>query len=583
MPPKKGKKGKSPKGAKGPKGPKGEKGPKPKKLPNVTEGLQTSEMTTGQLMTFIKRLLAENDMELEEKNLFLLEKSKLYNYWTQCMDRVKTLKEEVKNSTVKRDKAEVERNAEKDYQGRKLRALQNEEMKNLGIIRLQHLKQVKRISDEIWDVENILRDAATGKRMQIRTQMRAQFEILRSLHTAHVQALQNMMFNLSKAIRSKEMVWERHFDCRWEKSSKAVTKMDKQINAQKTTSLFMMNDLHERILQDLKTFFNDMTSNNFAVITTLEQEIDTQKSTNNRLARDLVHVKKQYAGISKPLERMQQQMTEWKDQDSIMRKKSEELHHNEVNLESKLLCENNLNLLIELLIQRLEIASKDFDKVKSQFAKGLVKMQQKMTMNNLVNQLKLNAAQKDTVILRAIQPAAKSGNSAFLQNLEKQIDSQRRQIRRSLQNSLTDGRQVLDPCVSPCGLQRKQGTILPMLVTPENYSCFNRFQGQGQGIQTSVRYKGPQYVPKASSRDLGYGYFHIPPSELTPPPSREDHPRPQPIKTNKVESVNAATSTLRYSQFATSKSNVNILAAVPVHAVLKHQSRSPIMGGGVHF
>jgi hypothetical protein len=525
-------------------------------------------------MSFIKRLLAEDEREQQEKNLFLLEKSKLYQYWTLCMDKVKTLKEDARISEVKRDKAEEARNSEKDYQAQKLRALQNEEMKNLGIIRLQHLKEVKRISDEIWDVENILRDAASEKRVQIRTQMRAQFEILRSLFAAHAQTLQNMMFNLSKAIRSKEIVWERHFDSRWDTSTKSVTKTDKQILAQKVSTLFMMNDQHERFLQDLKTFFNDMTSNNFAVISSLEQEIDAQKSTNNRLARDLRHIKAKYLNMTKPLEKMQENLMEWKDQNLLMKQTTRELHESESILQSKLHCENNLEILIELLVQRIENASRESQRVKSEFSKGLIQIQQKMNMNNLVNQLKLNSAQKDASILRALEPGTnKKVDKTRIKALEKQIDSQLRNIKRTVQDSMVDGTSgarvlnVKDVYVSENGLRRTERAILPPLLTPDNFNSINCFRGKSQGLASFLHYKGPQYVPKATSRNLGYGYYHIPPSDITPPPSRG-----RPITSEKKVTVDAATSTLRFSRMESSKSNVKILAAVPLRAVIKHRS-----------
>ena len=419
--------------------------------------------------------------------------------------------------------------------------LQNEQIKNFGMIRLHHLNYMKAMSDEIWAIENILRESAVGKRMQVRSQLRAQYEMLRGFHMKHGLALNDMLIALSQSIRTKEQAWERLFDSRKESSLGQLTKMDGVIIAQKLATLDDMGERHERILQDCQSFFNDMTTSNFAVMSSLQEEVDDLKDQNRRLGRDLALTKAKYFAATQPLEQMQRNMIEWDEQDPATLTQ----FHTECSglakvLEGKLKCENNLEIMIEILEQQLESAGKELEGVKNEFLRGLLKLQRTLAMSNVVKQLRQRAARKDAAILAAVKSSKKSRNPDPLRLLHHQIEQTHRRVREGVNKMNAH----LPSCSLPqtvnddlreyaAGLRNKEGAILPPInPTP----IYKKFQGMAQNVRTRIHYTGLDMaassedrdepaasMSRAGAKDLAYGFAFrakdkLPGSKILLPP-----------------------------------------------------------------
>ena len=94
---------------------------------------------------------------------------------------------------------------------KKLRMLQNEEIKNFGIVRLNHLHYMRNISDDIWAIECILRESALHQKKNVRRGLASFYEIVRGLRLSHIESKSTMLEKLSKAICNFESLQDRKF------------------------------------------------------------------------------------------------------------------------------------------------------------------------------------------------------------------------------------------------------------------------------------------------------------------------------------------------------------------------------------
>ncbi|CAG7723169.1 unnamed protein product [Allacma fusca] len=400
---KKGGKGKLKKGKGGAGGKKGEKEPK-KKLPKVTDCLTIPEMSTNQLLGFITRLLKESDLELEERNLFMLEKSKLWSLWQLTIDKLSQLREEVRNSQTRIDKSEKEKDNEKQFFNKKLRYAQNEELKNFGIIRLNHLHYMRKLSDDIWDIEIILRESAFIKKRDVRKTLSSYYEILRGLQYNHAKSLTDMLVVLSRAISNHEKSQERKLFNRKSTWEEAYLPYYESLKASKIGTMDVMFLAHDRNLLEMKTFFDDVLTNNLAVMTMLAEEIDVQKLHENRLKRDLRWAKEKYHNVHDPLQEMVLNVRVWDEENKSSNKLRRVLAANEKQLKSKEHCEHMLDVTMECLREQISIAIEERNKARVEFGRTARQMQRQAQMKTFVYQLKSKAADKDSELFQSVRP-----------------------------------------------------------------------------------------------------------------------------------------------------------------------------------
>jgi hypothetical protein len=159
---------------------------------------------------------------------------------------------------------------------------------------------------------------------------------------------------------------------------------------------------HDRSLLDMKTFFDDVLTNNLAVMTMLADEIDTQKLHENRLKRDLRWAKEKYIKIHDPLLEMMADLKVMDEANKNGERLMRDLLSNEKKLKSKEHCEHMLDITIECLREQISITIEERSNARVQFGKTARKMQRQAQMRTLVYQLKSKAAEKDAHLFQAL-------------------------------------------------------------------------------------------------------------------------------------------------------------------------------------
>ena len=177
-----------------------------------------------------------------------------------------------------------------------------EQSKRLGQARLLHLQKMKRIQDELWEVQMIMKEGLLEKKKELRQAQVSLFETIRSMHLEHAETISELRNEFSNEIRRMEQSTERTISGNREvlegDSRSAISK----IKLNKEEQIVYMTYMHEKQLLEMKTFFNDLSVNNLAVITSLQAEIETKKENEQRIKRRLNEIAAEYDKLQKPVE-----------------------------------------------------------------------------------------------------------------------------------------------------------------------------------------------------------------------------------------------------------------------------------------
>ena len=189
-----------------------------------------------------------------------------------------------------------------NFYKQKLRFLMAEQTKKLGQARLQHLKKMKRLQDEIWEVEMSVKEALIEKKKELRRAQVSIFETIRSMHLEHSQSISKCRSQFSNEIRRIEMSTERSIEGNREMLEAESKDVATSIKLHKDEQIAYMTHMHEKQLLEMKTFFNELSVNNLAVITSLQAEVETKKENEQSINTRLKQIEEKYNKLKKPAE-----------------------------------------------------------------------------------------------------------------------------------------------------------------------------------------------------------------------------------------------------------------------------------------
>jgi len=177
----------------------------------------------------------------------------------------------------------------------------SEQSKKLGQARLLHLQKMKRVQDELWEVQMMMKEELLEKKKELRQAQVSLYETIRSMHQEHADRISALRKEFSDEIRRMEMATERKISQDRELLDAQAKERNARIKSTKDEQIHYMNYMHDKQLLEMKTFFNDLSVNNLAVITSLQAEIAAKKVTEQRLKRRLKEIADEYISLAVPL------------------------------------------------------------------------------------------------------------------------------------------------------------------------------------------------------------------------------------------------------------------------------------------
>ncbi|XP_026855247.2 dynein regulatory complex subunit 4 isoform X2 [Electrophorus electricus] len=384
MPPKK-------KGAKAAKG----------KSPTVVDGLSTEEMTKEQLEEHIVRLREELDREREERNYFQLERDKIHTFWEITKRQLEEKKADLRNRDREMEEAEERHQVEIKVYKQKVKHLLYEHQNSIVELKTEGVVATKLMQKEQAELEMELRKGMRNLKVDIKEQELSNENLIKSLKMKRDEQITKLRNDFERQVQEIEAKYEKKMQSqRQEQDLRRKTEIH-EIEERKNTQINTVMKNHEKAFSDIKNYYNDITLNNLALISSLKEQVEEMKRKEERLEKEMAEVLQQNKRLTEPLQKATDDVAELQRQLANYKK-------------------DKASLAVQL----------ERDELYQKFTKAIQEVQQKSGFKNLLLERKLNVLtdtlEKKEAQLNEVLSASNLDHSALnviTHKLEEVLDS----------------------------------------------------------------------------------------------------------------------------------------------------------------
>lgn len=274
----------------------------------------------------------------------------------------------------------------------KLRFLMTEQSRRVAEVRLHNLNKMKVLQESTWKVQNSMRQTIDKKNREISNCQTSIQSIMRQLQTEHEESCSKLRNDFCAELRRIESTFERLMFEREKSQQLHEASEIQRTNQEKSEHVRQLMELHQIQLEQMKEYFNEITANNFAVISALQENIGELRGREQELKQKL---SKERTKCRKLEEKIIQDKKEMEKQLQEDRKCAQEIRRQLRQRDKRLKLNDEyaraLEVNNEVLVQKTELVKKDRDSIKGTFVKTIIDMQKKANMNKLILEMKLNA------------------------------------------------------------------------------------------------------------------------------------------------------------------------------------------------
>ncbi|XP_055379525.1 dynein regulatory complex subunit 4 isoform X2 [Condylostylus longicornis] len=395
---------------------------KGKKGPVLIDGVNTSAMSREQLEGFAHRLKAEMDREREERNFFQLERDKLRTFWEITRDQLEEAQATIRNKNREVEMAQeladidiknvTQQMKHLQYENQsKICELRAEAMTQLKIAQEEHDKREQELLKDIRELKRLLREKEEITELQIQELKMKHSEMIREQQERYEKEAEDLTALHEQKL--KQQAEELGIKNRMEMS---------EVEERKNTQISKLIESHESSFNELKSYYNDITVNNLALITTLKEQMEElrkQSERNERVANETIIENKR---LTEPLAEAQAELIELRrkllnygrDQKQLARLKkrhsSAEKHVTNLKWES------------DVILMRNEVLVEEREHLKNKFEEALMELQQKTGLKNVLLERKITLLEKEAEAREALLSEAIAASGMEPSKVSARID-----------------------------------------------------------------------------------------------------------------------------------------------------------------
>nr|CAD7452108.1 unnamed protein product [Timema tahoe] len=352
------------------KGGAGGKGGKKKAEGYVIDGVSTTEMTREQLEVFAHRLREEMEREREERNFFQLERDKIRTFWEITRQQLEECQAELRNKDREIEEDEEKHQVEIKVYKQKVKHLMYEHQNNLSELKVESMVGLKLAQDDYTEQElELLKDKKNLKAKLLEQELASEEDIKALRMSKFEKRLHSVRNELSLNYRME------------------LTEVEERKNKQ--ISELMKN--HEKAFSDIKNYYNDITLNNLALISSLKEQMEDVKRQEERMEKQLRDVQTENKRLAEPLKRAEAEV-------AVLERKMGNYGKDKVSLANTktrlTICQKELENLKwenEVLQLRFKKVEEERDELHNRFVSAILELQQKAALKSVLLEKKLAA------------------------------------------------------------------------------------------------------------------------------------------------------------------------------------------------
>ncbi|XP_044262326.1 dynein regulatory complex subunit 4 [Tribolium madens] len=390
---------------------------------NIIDGVDTTQMTREQLEVFCHRIKEENEREREERNFFQLERDKLRTFWEITKNELEEAKAKLRNKDRQIEEAAEKNDEELKFYKQKVKHLQYEHQNNLTECKAEALVSLKMSQDDHTEQEReLLRDKRDLK-AQIREQEVAHQDQIKSLKLQHSEEISNIRNQFELKEKELENKYEKKFaDLKQELNIKHTMEMS-ELEERKNNQITDLTKHHEKVFNEMKNYYNDITLNNLALISSLKDQMEVLRKQNERMSKQVADITAENKRLTEPLKQAQIDVAEYKRQLEHYEKDKLSLANTKAKLSTTKQELDDLRWANDALQLRFEKLEAEKDELSRRFIDAILDVQQKTGQKNMLLQRRVqtltNVAEYRDVIIGELRALTSEDITAKNLKLEK--------------------------------------------------------------------------------------------------------------------------------------------------------------------
>ncbi|XP_054426195.1 dynein regulatory complex subunit 4 isoform X3 [Pteronotus mesoamericanus] len=164
-----------------------------------------------------------------------------------------------------------------------------------------------------------------------------------------------------------------------------------EVEERKNGQISTLMQRHEDAFTDMKNYYNDITLNNLALITSLKEQMEDMRKKEEHLEREMQEVTAQNRRLADPLQKAREEMSEMQRRLGDHKRDKQTLACTQARLKVTEKDLKSLQWEHEVLEQRFVKVQQERDELYGKFTAAILDVQQKAGLRNLVLERKLQA------------------------------------------------------------------------------------------------------------------------------------------------------------------------------------------------
>ncbi|KAG5683425.1 hypothetical protein PVAND_012707 [Polypedilum vanderplanki] len=372
-------------------------GPKKKGGSSVIDGVDTAGMSREQLEAFCIKLRNELEREREERNFFQIERDKLRTFWEITRKQYEDSQAVIRNKEREVEMAQEMADLETKNVMQQMKHLQYENQSKIGDMRAEmmtqlklaqedHAIQEKELFNDKRELKKICRERDEFNELQIQQ--------IKMKHCEHLSIEREKFQNELKEMAN---LHERRLQEYMENSEIRHRMEMSEVEERKNNQIRQLIDAHEKAFGEMKNYYNDITLNNLALISSIKEQMEEMRRQTERNEKQMADAHTaQNRSITEPVKDNQAETNE-------LRKKLENYQRDKISMQklqkrydAQRKQMENLKLELDAKSLHCEKITEERDELKQKFEDAILDVQQRSSLKSAMLERKLSFLEKET-------------------------------------------------------------------------------------------------------------------------------------------------------------------------------------------
>lgn len=355
---------------------------------------ESDKQKTGDYEAEIKKWSDDLALEREERNYFQLERDKISQFWDITRRELDQTRAQLLNKDRELEEQEEKHQVEIKVYKQKVKHLLYEYQNNVAHLQADSERSLQIDQEEHLDREKQLKKDKRALKLELKEFELSHEDIVKNLKSKNDQEITVLRSEFERRAKELHSKYERKMkivrDDLELKRKNEIHEIEERKNGQ--INALMKN--HDKAFAEIKTYYNDITMNNLALINSLKEQVEEMKKKEERNEKLMVDITSENKRLSEPLQAALAECDTLKRQLKHYQKDKMSLQNSKARL--RVLEEKHKQLLWEheVLEQRFGMVEKERQELYENFVDRIMSVQQKTNFKNLVRHSFLGSSYK---------------------------------------------------------------------------------------------------------------------------------------------------------------------------------------------